>query len=88
MVGEFGTRLTDARDLEMMPQYANYMAGGENGADGLHDPITSWFWWCWNANSGDTGGVVRPPPPFPPPLHIPSSACHTSWYRRYDRRLT
>lgn len=17
-----------------------------------------WFWWCWNANSGDTGGVV------------------------------
>ncbi len=40
-------------------QYANYINNVGNGADGLHNPITSWFWWCWNANSGDTGGIVR-----------------------------
>mmetsp|Transcript_13633 Transcript_13633/g.41196 ORF Transcript_13633/g.41196 Transcript_13633/m.41196 type:complete len:948 (-) Transcript_13633:1152-3995(-) len=57
-VGEFGTRMTEARDLEMMPQYANYLNNLGNGADGLHEPITSWFWWCWNVNSGDTGGMV------------------------------
>ena len=28
-------------------------------SDSLHNPITSWFWWCWNANSFDTGGLVR-----------------------------
>lgn len=39
-------------------QYTNYMHNVGNGADGLHNPITSWFWWCWNANSGDTGGIV------------------------------
>ena len=27
-------------------------------ADGKHAAITSWFWWAWNANSGDTGGIV------------------------------
>ena len=25
-----------------------------------HDPIRVWFWWAWNANSGDTGGMVSP----------------------------
>jgi hypothetical protein len=28
-------------------------------SDSLHNPINSWFWWCWNANSFDTGGLVR-----------------------------
>lgn len=26
--------------------------------DGLHTDVTSFFYWCWNANSGDTGGLV------------------------------
>lgn len=26
--------------------------------DGLHQPIEHWMWWAWNANSGDTGGMV------------------------------
>ncbi len=30
-----------------------------NNADGGHNTIDSWAWWAWNANSGDTGGVVR-----------------------------
>jgi hypothetical protein len=29
------------------------------GADGQHVAMAGWFWWCWNANSGDTGGLVR-----------------------------
>lgn len=23
-----------------------------------HTPNRVWFWWSWNANSGDTGGIV------------------------------
>jgi hypothetical protein len=30
------------------------------GADGQHTPIPHWFYWSWNANSGDTGQT-----PFP-----------------------
>lgn len=30
-----------------------------SGNDGLHNAITSVFWWAWNANSGDTGGIVE-----------------------------
>ena len=29
------------------------------GDDGRHARISSWFYWCWNANSGDTGGLVQ-----------------------------
>lgn len=25
------------------------------GHDGQHRAIPHWFYWCWNANSGDTG---------------------------------
>ena len=25
------------------------------GVDGKHRAIPHWFYWCWNANSGDTG---------------------------------
>ncbi|AUR51500.1 hypothetical protein CUN60_04075 [Aquella oligotrophica] len=25
---------------------------------GKHQPIYNWFYWSWNANSGDTGGIV------------------------------
>ena len=26
--------------------------------DGKHDPFSNWVWWCWNANSLDTGGMT------------------------------
>ncbi len=29
-----------------------------DGADGLHNAISNVFWWAWNANSGDTKGLV------------------------------
>jgi len=36
-----------------------YFQNQGGGNDGLHAPINNWFYWCWNANSGDTGGMVR-----------------------------
>ncbi len=49
---------------------AYYLNQG-GGNDGLHAPINNWFYWSWNANSGDTGGIVRCPAtnlnPFLPP---------------------
>lgn len=29
------------------------------GADGQHAPIAHWFYWSWNANSGDTGQTSK-----------------------------
>ena len=26
---------------------------------GLHDTIDSWFWWDWNPDSADTGGIAQ-----------------------------
>ena len=42
-----------------------YFLNQGGGNDGLHAPINNWFYWCWNANSGDTGGIVRRPPEHP-----------------------
>lgn len=30
-----------------------------DGDDGLHNTISNVFWWAWNANSGDTKGLVQ-----------------------------
>jgi len=37
----------------------DYVSNTAGGNDGQHAPLAGWFWWCWNANSGDTGGLVR-----------------------------
>ena len=29
--------------------------------DGKHNPIPHLFWWAWNSNSADTGGLVTEP---------------------------
>ena len=44
-----------------------YFQNQGGGNDGLHAPINNWFYWCWNANSGDTGGIVRAC--LSPPVH-------------------
>ena len=36
----------------------DYISNTGGGADGNHVAMAGWFWWCWNANSGDTGGLV------------------------------
>ncbi len=48
LIGEFGSKLEVPRDLESLEDLARYLKGGNMG----------WFWWSWNANSGDTGGLV------------------------------
>ncbi len=35
-----------------------YMANTGAGSDGQHNAINSWFWWCYPANGGGTGGIV------------------------------
>lgn len=41
---------SDRQQLECMN------AGNKGpGADGMHEAIPHWFYWSWNANSGDTG---------------------------------
>ncbi len=58
-VGEFGSKFTDARDLQSMPDIAAYLNNSGGAADGKHNKIPNWFFWSWNANSGDTGGLVQ-----------------------------
>lgn len=57
-IGEFGSRFTDSRDLQTMPDLASYLNNTGSAADGKHRYIPNWFYWSWNANSGDTGGIV------------------------------
>lgn len=57
-LGEFGSKFTDSRDLQSMPDIASYLNNAGAAADGKHSAIPNWFYWCWNANSGDTGGLV------------------------------
>lgn len=57
--GEIGTTLLDPRDLEWIKDIELYMANTGVGRDGEHDAIQSWFWWSWNANNGDTGGILE-----------------------------
>lgn len=45
----------EGRSLYSIRDYINNAAGG---MDGSHAKINNWFYWSWNANSGDTGGLV------------------------------
>jgi hypothetical protein len=57
-LGEFGSTFTDSRDLQTMPDIASYLNNTGAAVDGHHAAIPNWFYWAWNANSGDTGGLV------------------------------
>lgn len=57
-LGEFGSYFTDSRDLQSMPDIASYLNNSGGAADGKHHAIGNWFYWAWNADSGDTGGLV------------------------------
>ena len=58
-IGEFGSRFGDEKDIRSMQDMAKYFNLDGEANDGTHQPITSWFYWSWNANSGDTGGIVE-----------------------------
>jgi hypothetical protein len=57
-IGEFGSKLTDARDVATLSGLSDYLQAKGAGDDGQHYAISNWFWWSWNADSGDTGGLV------------------------------
>ena len=46
-----------------LQQLTRYMKNQGDGKDGKHGAIQHWLWWAFNANSGDTGGIVRFLPP-------------------------
>jgi endoglucanase len=50
-VGEFGTRLQTEQDKEWFSSMISYLGTGANGF--------SWTFWCWNPDSGDTGGILQ-----------------------------
>jgi endoglucanase len=50
MMGEFGSTLADPKDKTWLEKLLAYTG---TGADGM-----SFTYWCWNPNSGDTGGIV------------------------------
>ena len=63
-IGEFGTTFAEEPDQLLFNDLVNYMLNAQNDGspvDDLHNPITSFFWFAWNANSGDTGGLVNSP---------------------------
>ncbi len=61
-LGEFGTRLTDPKDVIWYEAITSYLSGDfdNNGtidiAEGTQD--LSWTFWSWNPNSTDTGGIL------------------------------
>ncbi|MEM1060281.1 MAG: cellulose binding domain-containing protein [Verrucomicrobiota bacterium] len=63
MLGEFGSRFEDPKDLQWFAEMEKYLRGDLDG-DGTNDvpagrqPI-SWTYWSWNPNSGDTGGILK-----------------------------
>ena len=50
-VGEFGTRLQTTSDQQWLSALVKYLGTGATGVN--------WTFWCWNPNSGDTGGILN-----------------------------
>ena len=53
--GETGAKFDKELDIKMLEDFAKYMTSDTPG----HAPTPNMIWWCWNANSGDTGGIVN-----------------------------
>eukprot|EP00878_Enallax_costatus_P041766 GHUV01048648.1.p1 GENE.GHUV01048648.1~~GHUV01048648.1.p1 ORF type:complete len:153 (+),score=34.87 GHUV01048648.1:1305-1763(+) len=51
------TGATCAGDQAYLADLATFLRN-EAASSYNHNPGRLWFWWSWNANSGDTGGVV------------------------------
>lgn len=48
-IGEFGTTLNDSKDGQWLSTLMSYI-----NTNGLN-----WTFWCWNPDSGDTGGILQ-----------------------------
>ena len=56
--GETGSQVKSADDAAFYETLVAYLHNTGIGNDGKHNAIPHVFWWSWNANSGDTGGIV------------------------------
>ncbi len=50
-VGEFGTKLQTNSDKQWLTQFVHYLGTGSGAIN--------WTFWCWNPDSGDTGGILN-----------------------------
>ena len=62
LLGEFGTKLQDFRDIAWLDEITQYLNGDFN-TDGVLDIPAgqegmSFAYWSWNPNSTDTGGIL------------------------------
>ncbi|MBW6398547.1 cellulase family glycosylhydrolase [Roseomonas sp. HJA6] len=62
LVGEFGSKLQDPKDLPYLQKLLAYM-DGDLDTNGTIDIAAgqegiSYTWWSWNPDSGDTGGIL------------------------------
>lgn len=61
-IGEFGTNLTDPKDVVWFEAITSYISGDLNNNGTVDIPAgtedISWTFWSWNPNSGDTGGIL------------------------------
>ena len=46
-------------DLLFLDDMAKYLKNDPATYGFPHSPIQNLFWWSWNPNSGDTGGLVQ-----------------------------
>lgn len=44
--------------VQQLNNLIKYINNVGDARDGKHEAIDGWMWWSWNANSGDTGGIV------------------------------
>jgi hypothetical protein len=58
VIGEFGSSMVPDIDRQWLGDFAKYIFNRDDAADGNHEHIGGWMWWAYNANSGDTGGIV------------------------------
>jgi aryl-phospho-beta-D-glucosidase BglC (GH1 family) len=55
ILGEFGSRFTDPRDIRYYDTMAEwFMHATKNNKNQVH-----WMYWCYSFNSADTGGIVK-----------------------------
>lgn len=62
LLGEGGSKLTSTSDQQWMDKLTDYV-DGDFDLNGTYDLVAgkkgmSWKFWCFNPNSGDTGGIV------------------------------
>ena len=53
--------MVQSNDIAMLSDMAKYLNNQGEANDGRHNPIPHLFWWAWNPNSADTGGLVSDP---------------------------